>query len=59
MRPHRSFTSRSRLEMVRLNLNQQLQVMEKFYPNYEGSIEMLKATIQGFEKVIQLTGGTA
>ena len=58
-KPHRSFTVKSRLEMVKLNLRQQLQVMEKFYPNYEGSIEMLKATIQSFEKVIQLMGGVA
>ena len=59
MRPHRSFTIKSRLEMVKLNLSQQLKVMEELYPNYQGSIEMLRATIQSFEKVIQLTGGTA
>jgi hypothetical protein len=47
----RSWTSKSRLEMVQVNLKQQLGVVEKFYPNYERGILLLKETIKSFGSV--------
>ena len=59
-KPRRSWTAkRSRLEMVRLILSQQLEVLDKFYPNYEKSRLMLEATIESFKYVDRPSGGMA
>ena len=50
-KPRRSWTTKSRLEMVILVLSQQLEVLDKFYPNYEKSRLMLRATIESFKSV--------
>lgn len=57
-RPHRSWTPKGRLDMVKLNLKQQLDILDKFYPNYERSRLMLAETINSFDQVIRLPGGT-
>jgi hypothetical protein len=40
-----------RIEMIVLNLEQQLQALQKDYPNYGRSIEMLSLTIESFQNV--------
>jgi len=45
--------------MVKLNLKQQLDILDRFYPNYEKSRLMLGSTIESFGQVIRLPGGTA
>ena len=45
MKPRRSWTAKTKLEMIVLNLNQQFQALRKYYPNYMLSAEMLKKTI--------------
>jgi len=51
MRPKRSWTAKMRIEMIVLNLEQQLQALQKDYPNYGRSIEMLSLTIESFQNV--------
>lgn len=58
-KPRRSWTAKNRLEMVRLILSQQLEVLDKFYPNYEKSRLMLRATIESFKFVDRPFGGVA
>jgi len=49
MKQRRSWSCKSRLEMVLINLNQQLLALRRHYPNYAGSIEMLRQTIESFK----------
>ena len=59
-KPRRSWTAKkSKLEMVRVVLSQQLEVLDKFYPNYEKSRLMLSATIESFKYVDRPSGGMA
>ncbi len=59
-KPRRSWTAKkSKLEMVRLVLSQQLEILDKFYPNYEKSRLMLRATIESFGHVDRPSGGMA
>ncbi len=59
-KPRRSWTAKkSRLEMVRLILSQQLEILDKFYPNYEKSRLMLRETIESFNYVDRPSGRMA
>ncbi len=58
-KPRRSWTAKNRMDMVRLILSQQLEVLDKFYPNYEKSRLMLKTTIESFNYVDRPLGGMA
>lgn len=58
-KPRRSWTVKSRLEMVKLVLSQQLDVLDRFYPNNEKSRLMLRETIESFKFVDRPFGGVA
>lgn len=49
MRPRRSWSSKLKLEMIVIVLRQQLDSLKRYYPNYAGSIEMLRRAIDSFE----------
>lgn len=51
MKPRRSWTAKTKLEMVVLNLNQQHHALRKYYPNFAKSIAMLGMTIESFGEV--------
>jgi hypothetical protein len=53
----RSWTTKTRLEMIQLNLKQQFDALKTFYPNYGRSIEMLRLTIESFKIVDGPSGG--
>jgi hypothetical protein len=51
MKPRRSWTAKSKMDMIVLNLNQQLDALKKYYPNFVKSTAMLKMTIDSFKEV--------
>jgi len=51
MRQRRSWSAKTKMEMIILNLNQQLNALKKYYPNYKLSEGMLRQTIESFKIV--------